>query len=121
MLSLFLIPAMRPLKAGLGSPYRRLVLSGVTVRGAWLTVWERGLLVLPWYFGEPLLVPLYSAVMLCGLPAASKAEVVQIAWLPVSVIATQPVMLMPASKKVSVPTPLGLLPLPVTVAVKVTE
>jgi hypothetical protein len=37
--------------------------------------------VLAWNCGEPLETPLYSAVMLCGLPATLRSDVVQVALL----------------------------------------
>jgi hypothetical protein len=76
-------------------------------------------LELAWNCGEPLVVPLYSPVMLCGLAAAESADVVHVAVLRVSGTAVQSGDT--PSLKVTVPTPFGFPPAAVTVAVNVTE
>ena len=103
------------MKFGLASPYSRLASLAVTVRVALLTVCVSAELVLPLY---PV-PPLYTAVML-WLPALS-ADVVQSALLPVSGTAEHPEIVFPASLKSTVPTPLGFVEVPVTVAVNFTE
>src|SRR5437764_710286 len=82
------------------------------------TVWANAALVLPLKPGA-VLVPLYSAVMLCGLPATERLDVVQVAVLPLRATALHRVVA--PSLKVTVPIPLGLPAADVTVAVKVRE
>ena len=58
--------------------------------------------------------------MLCGLAAAERPDVVHVAVLPLSETGEHPEIAVPPSLKVTLPTPLGLLEVPVTVAVNVT-
>jgi hypothetical protein len=83
-----------------------------------LTNWVNGPLTLALKEGEPLVVPLYSAVMVCGLSTADSAEVVQLAVLPLNVTAEQ--ITSGPTLNVTLPTLFGFAGLAVTVAVKVT-
>jgi hypothetical protein len=84
------------------------------------TVCETAGLVLAPNCGDPVVVPLYAAVMLWGLPATLRVDVVQVAMLP-ALRATAEQSVFTPSLKVTVPTPLGAPPVALTVAVNVRE
>src|SRR5215211_8929048 len=86
---------------------------------AFATACERAELVLAAQVVPPELTPLYSAVMLCGLATADRADVVHVAWLePFSATALQTTVA--PSLKVTVPLAPGSPAAALTVAVKVT-
>ena len=89
------------------------------VRDFLFTTCDSAALVLALNCGLPVVVPLYSAVMLCGLATAERVDVEHVAVLPLSATAAQ--IVVAPSLNVTVPTPLGLPPVAVTVAVNVKE
>src|SRR5215471_1609965 len=92
----------------------------VIVGVALFTVCWTPLLVLP---AKPLPVvdPLYTAVMLCGLPTTVSVDTLQAAVLPASATAEHAAIVFAPSLNVTVPSLLGLPAADVTVAVKVTD
>src|SRR4026209_461293 len=91
----------------------------IIVGVALLTACDTAPLVLP---ANPLLavVPLYTAVMLCGLPTTFRIDMVHAAVLPTSATVEHVVIGAAPSLKATLPSLLGLPAADVTVAVKVT-
>jgi hypothetical protein len=86
------------------------------------TVWPPASVpVLAFHVMPPAVAPLYSAVIVCGLPTALRAEVVHVVWLDeFKARLAHPEIAVPSLLNVTVPFAPGLPADAVTVAVKVT-
>jgi len=73
-------PTNDPVKAGSAAPYTFDFASGVTDAAFWVTVWLT-VPLLAFHVVPPAVAPLYSAVMVYGLPATVSVDVVHVAWL----------------------------------------